>query len=276
MHDWVEELNRDQRILDLGAATGSLRGYNVSCLIVAVDSDRDAFVHAYKSETTQHVYAEGESLPFASESFDLVLCHHVLEHIENPCRTLAEISRVLKSSGRFYVAVPHGYGLCDRVYRFVFDGGGHVNRFEKEALVKLVENSVRVRLVAWQNLYSSFSYLSRLPELSRDRSLQLSPRLRRIARLPATLVLIFQSFLYFFTRVAGRVAAVDWPIYGWALYFQRGSETALQQQAAFINVCMYCGDGHPAESLSKRFLCFYRCPTCSRWSVYFPPQRDAL
>jgi SAM-dependent methyltransferase len=270
MHDWVDELTEGQRVLDVGAATGSLRNYDVACMVVAVDSDTNAFRYAYESQTTKHVYGQGEFMPFASGSFDLVLCQHVLEHIENPSLTLSELARILKPNGRLYAAVPNGYGLCDGIYRFVFEGGGHVNRFRKEDLVRLIEETVQVRLVAWQNLYSSFIYLSRLPELGRDRSLQLSPRLRRITRLPEAFVLWFQGSLYWLTRWAGRLIGVNWAIYGWALYFERGRESAVQEYSSFINVCMFCGDGHPADSLSPHFL-FYRCPTCNRLTRYFPP-----
>ena len=33
----------------------------------------------------------------------------------------AEIGRVLKPDGRLVVSIPNGYGLCDGIYRFVFE-----------------------------------------------------------------------------------------------------------------------------------------------------------
>jgi SAM-dependent methyltransferase len=38
-----------------------------------------------------------EHLPFPDESFDLVLCSWVLEHLADPARAWAEVARVLKS-----------------------------------------------------------------------------------------------------------------------------------------------------------------------------------
>ena len=38
-------------------------------------------------------------LPFESESFDYLMCNHVLEHVEDDRRALAEIHRVLKPGG---------------------------------------------------------------------------------------------------------------------------------------------------------------------------------
>ncbi len=158
MHDWIEELGEGHRVLDLGSGAGSLKSFAHSCGVFSVDCDSDAFVAAYNPDSpVQRVVAAGESLPFASSAFDLVLCHHVLEHVANLSGTIAEISRVLKPAGRLYVAVPNGRGLCDGIYRYVFEGGDHVNRFERVALVALVESSIGIRLVRWQKLYSSFA-----------------------------------------------------------------------------------------------------------------------
>jgi SAM-dependent methyltransferase len=41
-------------------------------------------------------------LPFADDRFDVVLCSHVLEHIEDDRRALSEIHRVMK---------PHGWAI---------------------------------------------------------------------------------------------------------------------------------------------------------------------
>jgi SAM-dependent methyltransferase len=274
MYEWVAELRPDQRILDIGAGTGSLRDYDVKCTVIAIDSDVDAFARAYASANTRYVFAKGGALPFPPASFDLVLCHHVLEHIENPTSTLAEIARVLTPEGRIYVAVPNGHGLCDGIYRYVFDGGEHVNRFQKDELVTLIERMARVRLVCHQDLYSSFVYLSRLPEL-RNPSLRHGPHLARLVNTPQWMIRWAQSGLYWLTRAAGRVAKVDWALYGWAFYFARG-EVRVPEHAAFMNVCMYCGAGHPASALERISRWQYRCPSCSAATAYFPPHAGVL
>lgn len=40
-------------------------------------------------------------------SVDVVICHHVLEHVPQPLETLTEIRRVLKPGGTFILVVPH-------------------------------------------------------------------------------------------------------------------------------------------------------------------------
>ena len=43
---------------------------------------------------------------FEKESFDLVICNHVLEHIDDDIKALNEIFRVLKSGGVAILQVP--------------------------------------------------------------------------------------------------------------------------------------------------------------------------
>lgn len=47
-----------------------------------------------------------EALPFADETFDVVLSTQVLEHVPEPERALAEAVRVLKRGGRIILTVP--------------------------------------------------------------------------------------------------------------------------------------------------------------------------
>lgn len=52
------------------------------------------------------VAADLTSLPFAGDSFDVIWCSHVLEHIVEVERAVAEIHRVLKSDGVALLDVP--------------------------------------------------------------------------------------------------------------------------------------------------------------------------
>jgi len=54
--------------------------------------------------TVKSLRADAESLPFADESFDLVLGHAVLHHLPDLSRAFAEFHRVLKPGGRILFA----------------------------------------------------------------------------------------------------------------------------------------------------------------------------
>jgi ubiquinone/menaquinone biosynthesis C-methylase UbiE len=47
---------------------------------------------------------DGHTLPFADDSFDLVVSSMALHHWDDPSRVLDEIARVLKPDGRYYIA----------------------------------------------------------------------------------------------------------------------------------------------------------------------------
>jgi SAM-dependent methyltransferase len=61
---------------------------------------------ANKLEKRAEVYADLVRLPIANESFDVVLCTQVLEHVPEPVRVLAEAHRILRTGGMAVLTVP--------------------------------------------------------------------------------------------------------------------------------------------------------------------------
>jgi SAM-dependent methyltransferase len=53
-----------------------------------------------------NVHADATDLPFEGESFDFVVCVHVLEHIPDDRKALAELFRVLRPGGQAILQVP--------------------------------------------------------------------------------------------------------------------------------------------------------------------------
>lgn len=49
------------------------------------------------------------ALPYADHSFDIIICNHVLEHVEDDVRALSELHRVLKPGGKAILQVPVSY-----------------------------------------------------------------------------------------------------------------------------------------------------------------------
>jgi SAM-dependent methyltransferase len=54
-------------------------------------------------------------LPFPDESFDLVICNHVLEHVFDDQAAMRELCRVLRPGSRAVLQVPIGRALDDTV-----------------------------------------------------------------------------------------------------------------------------------------------------------------
>jgi SAM-dependent methyltransferase len=61
------------------------------------------------------VRANVESLPFADESFDLVLCTQVLEHLLSPADGVRELARVLRPGGVLLLSADHAGNTVTRV-----------------------------------------------------------------------------------------------------------------------------------------------------------------
>ena len=277
LYAWASQLEPGQWVLDAGSGPGSFPAFTFPCSVVALDEDRDAFQTAVSPAPPQHHRAFGRSdhMPFGGASFDLVICHHSLEHIVEIDKALSEIERVLKPRGRFYVAVPNGHGLCDALYRFVFEGGGHVNRFRRSEVVSMIESRVGIRLVRWSKLYSSFAYLWRLDELLDAPPPDLSKRLLALRRLPWRTLRFFQRLLCVGTRWTDRVFGTDLAVYGWALYFER-SEESVVEEPAYLNVCLNCGAGAEAASLQRSSRFTYLCVCCDTRNPYFTPFRNTI
>ncbi len=272
MHDWLLELKAGQRVLDLCSGTGSFSPAGLACSAVALDEDVHAFDAAAPLTASPYyrVFGKSGQIPFSAASFDLVICHHGLEHIPTVAETLAEINRILKPDGRMVVSVPNGHGLCDAIYRYVFEGGGHVNRFRWSEAVAAIETQAGVRLASWHKLYSSFAYLYRLREALDTNPASVPERSRAWNKLPHFTIGAAQRILYRGTRLADRLFGTNLSVYGWALYFDR-STAAAAEQPSYLNVCIYCGCGHPAATLDRRSRWKWHCSVCDTINPFVAP-----
>src|SRR5437870_2305691 len=110
IYTWFAELQPGQWVLDIGSGEGSFPSSG-ACHVVALDENQDAFANAPDREDAAYhrVFGRSDRLPFDDGSFDLIVCHHVLEHLAPLDAVLSEIARVLKPDGRLFVAVPNGY-----------------------------------------------------------------------------------------------------------------------------------------------------------------------
>lgn len=64
------------------------------------------YVSSDLSSPTAMVRGDLRAMPFAAESFDVIVCFHVMEHIADDMPAFAEIGRLLKPDGVAILCVP--------------------------------------------------------------------------------------------------------------------------------------------------------------------------
>ncbi len=268
MHEILENFGPGLRVLDLGSGPGSFdvdldASFDANSVpFIAIRADLD-FPSTPASNFAQ---ADAARLPFADRTFDAVISNHSLEHFHDFAGSLAEIGRVLKPTGALYIAVPDASTFCDRFYRWLTRGGGHVNAFTSaEELAATVERATGLPLVNSRILLASLSYLHPA-NLGAT-----SPRRVLLAGRGGPVLLHLYTY---FARLSDRVFGTRFSVYGWALYF--GCFPVPIETEVWSNVCIRCGSGTQSHWLRYRnlvhkrlFWRVYHCPACGTSNLFF-------
>jgi ubiquinone/menaquinone biosynthesis C-methylase UbiE len=95
-------------ILDVGCGTGLITRHIIGNRIVALDINQWAVKRAklHISNKVEFIVGDAENIPIAANTFDIVVCTDVLEHLLNPARALREISRVMNTRAMLIGEVP--------------------------------------------------------------------------------------------------------------------------------------------------------------------------
>lgn len=112
------------RLLEIGTGSGGIAHYfacqsELQCEVTAIDTVDQRLIQ----EGYQFVLVGDTHLPFANESFDIVISNHCIEHVgecDAQMNHLHEIKRVLKKEGIGYLAVPNRWMLVEPHYQLIF------------------------------------------------------------------------------------------------------------------------------------------------------------
>ncbi len=128
------------RVLEVGCGGGALmRSLSaLGCQVVGVDIAEEAVRLAEREAKGCRVLrADASRLPFDDHSFDRVVAHHLVEHLEEPESALREWARVLSEDGILVICTPNRRYPSPRI----FDDPTHVHLYDREELSRLVESS---------------------------------------------------------------------------------------------------------------------------------------
>ena len=264
---WLENLQPSQRVLDLGCGSGSLNYAHYGTLNVF---GVDVVFPKSASRRLIAVSADGHRLPFAAASFDLIISQHSLEHVHDAGAVLREMRRVLKPGGNLYIAVPESTSLTDRLYRFLFCGGGHLQRFTFDGVVQLIEQETSLKLIAWKNLYSSFIYVERRNFIPAPIGKFPGPfprRMRWLGRLPDVAFRAVKVTLNVASRLSDNWFHTRLSRDGWALTFDSSGNTCSEERP-YPAVCMTCGTASLLQACQRPNWYSYKCSSCGQLNPY--------
>ena len=139
--------------LDLGCGVGS----NFEVLnrfaknVTGIDSSDNAIRYCKNKEYDKLMKMDALKMKFKKDSFDIVLCSDVLEHIDDK-KAVGEISRILKPRGLVIFSVPaHRYlwGPTDAM-------SNHLRRYEKKELLMLFLRDFDILKMGYWNFTAFF------------------------------------------------------------------------------------------------------------------------
>lgn len=168
--------------LDVGGSEGYY-GNIISKLyhkkVVSSDLSYQACLRAKEIYNLEVKVADVHNLPFADNSFDLVLCSETLEHVSDYKKAISELSRVAKKY--LIITVPNEGGLShlSKINKIEHEPHGHINSLSEEVLKECFNKPLTYDFIRYKKLIP-FMVLSEGPDLPKTVQKRYHPLLVKI------------------------------------------------------------------------------------------------
>lgn len=117
-------LQANATVLDVGTGSGHIAGYlSDNTVPQGRVTSVDVVDLRVRKAGFDYVSVAGAALPFGAATFDCVVSNHLLEHLASPEEQqihLKEVTRVLKTGGILYVAVPNRWFIWESHFDLPF------------------------------------------------------------------------------------------------------------------------------------------------------------
>ncbi|MCL2704303.1 MAG: methyltransferase domain-containing protein [Defluviitaleaceae bacterium] len=137
------------KILDFGSGLGVTADYYAAWHdVTAVEYNAEMIVNRFRENSYTQIHGAVEHIAaFSSNTFDVVICHNVLEYIKDQEPVFAELLRVLKPGGTLSVVKHNQYGKVFHSAVFWNDPG---------KALSLLKNSTsgNINFIGTQYIYS--------------------------------------------------------------------------------------------------------------------------
>lgn len=148
-----------KNILDVGSASGwflkELKKTFINSECVGIDAYKKAIDYGKKTYANiELLNADAHRIPFRNNTFEVIVCCEVLEHVENPETVIKEMKRVLKNDGSLIIEIDTGNWLFKLVWYFWTNlrkgvwRDSHVHSFSVNKLKSLfAKNGLKIKKV---------------------------------------------------------------------------------------------------------------------------------
>ncbi len=154
--------------------------------VFAFDIEPNRVATAHKYVPLAHV-ATAENVPYPANTFDVILSHEVIEHVQDDRAALAEMARVLSPGGRAVIFCPnrwYPFETHGHYWRGVYHFGNtplinylpsvlrdrlapHVRVYRKRDLLRLIDG-LPLRMVYHTRIFGAYdNIIARFPRLGR-------------------------------------------------------------------------------------------------------------
>lgn len=155
------------KILDVGCGSGlnskKLSFYNHD--ITGVDISYEAIKKYKKNKFKGYVADVTKGLPFKKNTFDIILCSEVIEHVVDTNTFLSELNRVLKKKGQLFLSTPNSSFWVYRLFSIFgrtlseVQHPGHVRFFSKKSLVNsIIECKFKIQFIHSRKMFIIIPY----------------------------------------------------------------------------------------------------------------------
>lgn len=143
----LEEAAEGLKLLQIAPASAISRWIDIKCPHIQHDT-----TDLYMDRVTFHSdIMDMHMVP--DETYDVVICSHVLEHVQDDRKALGELKRILKPEGKVVFLVPidlnvtcidEEWGLSEAENWRRFGQGDHCRRYDKSGLIQRLEEQFYV------------------------------------------------------------------------------------------------------------------------------------
>ena len=219
------------KLLQIAPAASISRWINLKCPHIAYDTT-DLYM---ENVSFQSDIMDMHMVP--DETYDVIICSHVLEHVQDDRKALCELKRILKPDGKIVFLVPidlnapgidEEWGLTEAENWRRFGQGDHCRRYDKKGLVQRLEEQFYVHSLGKEYFGEELFWQCGLTDTS---TLYILTKSREVALNLAENVVIDERLC-----VEGPLVSVILPCYNHEQFVAEAIESVINQSYKNIEI----------------------------------------